>query len=68
MTIGTDSALHRIVEAVDAVVSTAQSHQRTFIIEVISRFCVILLLITKQLSLGDGTSLRLSGARGRVGY
>ncbi len=34
MTIGTDSALHRIIEAVDAVVSTAHSHQRTFVVEV----------------------------------
>ena len=28
MTIGADSALHRIVEAVDAIGSTAASHQR----------------------------------------
>ena len=35
MTIGTDSALHRIVEAVDAIRPTASSHQRTFIMEVI---------------------------------
>lgn len=34
MTIGTDTALHRIVEAVDCVRSTAQSHQRAFVIEV----------------------------------
>nr|CAD7404622.1 unnamed protein product [Timema poppensis] len=33
MTIGTDSALHRIIEAIDAIVSTAYSHQRTFIME-----------------------------------
>ena len=37
MTIGTDSALHRIVEAVDAIRPTASSHQRTFIMEVSSR-------------------------------
>ena len=35
MTIGTDSALHRIIEAVDAIMPTAFSHQRTFIMEVI---------------------------------
>ena len=29
MTIGTDSALHRIIEAADAIVPTAHSHQRT---------------------------------------
>ena len=41
MTIGTDSALHRIVEAVDAIRPTASSHQRTFIMEVIWIFFYI---------------------------
>ncbi|KAG8291263.1 hypothetical protein J6590_064575 [Homalodisca vitripennis] len=41
MTIGTDSALHRIIEAIDAIVSTAYSHQRTFIMEVMGRQCGI---------------------------
>lgn len=39
MTIGTDSALHRITEAIDAIASTAYSHQRTFIMEVMGRHC-----------------------------
>lgn len=39
MTIGTDSALHRIVAAVDAIASTAASHQRIFIVEVMGRAC-----------------------------
>uniref|UniRef100_T1GKC9 6-phosphofructokinase n=1 Tax=Megaselia scalaris TaxID=36166 RepID=T1GKC9_MEGSC len=39
MTIGTDTALFRIVEAIDAIVSTAHSHQRTFILEVMGRHC-----------------------------
>uniref|UniRef100_A0A8D3C4A9 6-phosphofructokinase n=1 Tax=Scophthalmus maximus TaxID=52904 RepID=A0A8D3C4A9_SCOMX len=39
MTIGTDSALHRIMEVVDAITTTAQSHQRTFILEVMGRHC-----------------------------
>nr|WP_051988838.1 6-phosphofructokinase [Kineosphaera limosa] len=39
MTIGTDSALHRIIEALDAISSTAASHQRTFIVEVMGRHC-----------------------------
>jgi 6-phosphofructokinase 1 len=39
MTIGTDTALHRIAEAVDAIQSTASSHQRTFVIEVMGRRC-----------------------------
>lgn len=45
MTIGTDSALHRIVEAVDAIDSTAASHQRTFVIEVMGRNCGYLALM-----------------------
>lgn len=39
MTIGTDSALHRIIEAVDAIAATAYSHQRCFILEVMGRHC-----------------------------
>ncbi len=46
MTIGTDSALHRIVEAVDAIIPTADSHQRTFIMEVMGRHCGYLALVT----------------------
>ncbi len=39
MTIGADSALHRITETVDAISSTATSHQRTFVVEVMGRNC-----------------------------
>jgi 6-phosphofructokinase 1 len=39
MTIGTDSALHRIADAVDALTSTAASHQRSFVVEVMGRHC-----------------------------
>lgn len=46
MTIGADSALHRIIEAVDAIVTTASSHQRTFILEVMGRHCGYLALVT----------------------
>uniref|UniRef100_A0A3Q1G0Z2 ATP-dependent 6-phosphofructokinase n=1 Tax=Acanthochromis polyacanthus TaxID=80966 RepID=A0A3Q1G0Z2_9TELE len=46
MTIGTDSALHRIIEVVDAISTTAQSHQRTFILEVMGRHCGYLALYT----------------------
>merc|ERR1719495_1025002 len=45
MTIGTDSALHRIIEAVDAIMPTAYSHQRTFIMEVMGRHCGYLALV-----------------------
>ncbi|VDM21881.1 unnamed protein product [Wuchereria bancrofti] len=44
MTIGTDTALHRITEAVDSVRSTAHSHQRCFVIEVMGRNCGYLAL------------------------
>ena len=46
MTIGADTALHRIVEAIDAIVSTATSHQRTFVIEVMGRNCGYLALMS----------------------
>ena len=39
MTIGADTALHRIVEAMDALRSTASSHQRSFVVEVMGRHC-----------------------------
>ncbi|MEP7161141.1 MAG: 6-phosphofructokinase [Dermatophilaceae bacterium] len=39
MTIGADSALHRIVDAIDSISSTAASHQRSFVIEVMGRHC-----------------------------
>jgi 6-phosphofructokinase 1 len=46
ITIGTDSALHRIIEAVDALVSTASSHQRSFVLEVMGRHCGYLALMS----------------------
>ena len=58
MTIGTDSALHRIIEAVDAIVPTAYSHQRTFVLEV-ARCLMLKITILTQ---GDGKTLRLSSS------
>lgn len=46
MTIGADTALHRITEAVDAIASTAASHQRVFVIEVMGRHCGYLALMS----------------------
>ncbi len=46
MTIGTDSALHRVVEAIDAISSTAASHQRTFVVKVMGRNCGYLALMS----------------------
>jgi 6-phosphofructokinase 1 len=45
MTIGADTALHRITEAIDAIHSTASSHQRSFVIEVMGRNCGYLALM-----------------------
>lgn len=45
MTIGADSALHRISSAVDAISSTAASHQRIFVVEVMGRRCGYLALM-----------------------
>ena len=39
MTIGADTALHRILDAIDQLTSTAASHQRTFVVEVMGRHC-----------------------------
>ncbi|CAI9577558.1 unnamed protein product [Staurois parvus] len=46
MTIGNDSALHRIIEVVDAIMTTAQSHQRTFVLEVMGQHCGYLTLVS----------------------
>ncbi len=46
MTIGADTALHRIVQAIDDISSTADSHQRTFVVEVMGRHCGYLALMS----------------------
>lgn len=46
MTIGADTALHRIAEAVDAISSTASSHQRAFVVEVMGRNCGYLAMMS----------------------
>ncbi|CAF0981180.1 unnamed protein product [Rotaria sordida] len=46
MTIGADSALHRIMEAIDCITTTASSHQRCFVLEVMGRHCGYLALVT----------------------
>ncbi|HQR46328.1 MAG TPA: 6-phosphofructokinase [Thermoanaerobaculia bacterium] len=53
MTLGTDTALHRITEAVDALTSTAASHQRAFVVEVMGRRCGYLALMS---ALASGAS------------
>ncbi|MFV0428449.1 MAG: 6-phosphofructokinase, partial [Arachnia sp.] len=63
MTIGTDSALHRITEAIDAISATAESHQRTFIIEVMGRSCGYLALMSSIAGGADYTFLPESPPR-----
>ena len=46
MTIGAASALHRIIECIDSLMTTASSHQRTFVVEVMGRNCGYLVSIT----------------------
>ncbi len=46
MTIGTDTALRRIIYAIDAISSTAASHERTFVVEVMGRNCGYLALFS----------------------
>ncbi|WP_122820768.1 6-phosphofructokinase [Varibaculum vaginae] len=46
MTIGTDSALQRILVALDELSSTAASHRRTFVVEVMGRHCGYLPLMS----------------------
>ncbi len=53
MTIGADTALHRIVDAIDAISSTAASHQRTFVVEVMGRRCGYLALMGGLASAAD---------------
>ncbi|MCP4357630.1 MAG: 6-phosphofructokinase [Chloroflexi bacterium] len=45
VTIGADTSLHRIVDAIDAITSTAASHQRSFVVEVMGRNCGYLALM-----------------------
>ncbi len=53
MTIGADTALRRIADALDALSSTAASHQRTFVVEVMGRNCGYLALISALSSGAD---------------
>lgn len=39
LTIGAPTALHRICESMDNISTTASSHSRAFVIEVMGRYC-----------------------------
>jgi 6-phosphofructokinase 1 len=53
ITTGADTALHRIVDATDAISSTAASHQRSFVVEVMGRNCGYLALMAAMASGAD---------------
>ena len=53
MTIGADTALHRVTEAIDAISNTAASHQRSFVVEVMGRNCGYLTLMGALASSAD---------------
>ncbi|XP_063715352.1 ATP-dependent 6-phosphofructokinase, muscle type-like [Symsagittifera roscoffensis] len=53
MDIGVDSALHRIMECIDNITTTAISHQRTFVLEVMGRHCGYLALVSAIASAAD---------------
>jgi 6-phosphofructokinase 1 len=53
MSIGADTALNTIVEAVDRLASTADSHQRTFVVEVMGRRCGYLALFSAMATNAD---------------
>jgi 6-phosphofructokinase 1 len=64
MTIGADTALHRITQAVDAISSTAASHQRTFVVEVMGRHCGYLALMGALASGADWALIPSSPPQG----
>jgi 6-phosphofructokinase 1 len=55
MSIGADTALHRIAEAVDGIGATAASHQRSFVVEVMGRHCGYLALMSALATGADAT-------------
>jgi 6-phosphofructokinase 1 len=68
ITTGADTALHRIIEATDAISSTAASHQRTFVVEVMGRHCGYLALMSAMASGRRlGAHPRIAARCGRLG-
>jgi 6-phosphofructokinase/predicted lactoylglutathione lyase len=53
LTIGAVTSLHRICEALDSLSSTASSHQRAFVVEVMGRHCGWLALMAGMASGAD---------------
>jgi 6-phosphofructokinase 1 len=53
MAIGSDTALNTVVRNIDQLVSTANAHQRTFVVEVMGRHCGYLALMGAIATGGD---------------
>lgn len=52
-TLGADTALHRICDAIDQIATTASSHKRAFVMEVMGRNCGYLALISAVVTGAD---------------
>lgn len=63
MSIGVDTAMNTIVEAIDKIVDTAGAHDRTFLVEVMGRDCGYLAMTT---ALATGADLALFPEAGRT--
>jgi len=61
LSIGVDTAVNTIVEAVDRIADTARAHERTFIVEVMGRDCGYLAMVAGIASAADAILYRESG-------
>ncbi|EPR80071.1 Phosfructokinase [Spraguea lophii 42_110] len=52
-TIGSDSALHRVIESVDTLTTTMESHRRAIVIEVMGRHCGWIALMSAVATAAD---------------
>lgn len=57
LTIGGLTALHRICESIDSISSTASSHSRAFVVEVMGRHCGWLALLAGVSCVAPGPSV-----------
>ncbi|KAG5859328.1 ATP-dependent 6-phosphofructokinase [Encephalitozoon hellem] len=53
VSLGEDTAIHRVIEGIDHLISTMKSHTRTFVIEVMGRKCGWIALMSALASAAD---------------
>lgn len=53
ISLGEDTAIHRVIEGIDHLISTMKSHTRTFVIEVMGRKCGWIALMSALASAAD---------------